>query len=251
MKRRDPGLLQKGAVRNSTLLCRDMMNEPAGLPRNDVVSRIGNFAKGRFHAAARGKLQGLILASCLGSLTCGAAGAQTASFTDSVGVSAPSGWFREAPEADQLVLLGPDGVSLIILRVQQASLPAFYERLLQPIKVLEGDLIPQGRPQKEGESLANSFIVSGLGPLSRARVAARSVSSGRILVGYGFTQSGREAELARALLSAMETTRLAALPSHASPARVKPPGKAGAAPDKPAGQWRREVPPEPGRMRPR
>lgn len=224
---------------------------PAALPGNDVLSRMIIFGTGWLAPAARMKLQSLIFASCLGSLACGAAGAQTASFTDSVGLSPPPGWFLQAPDADQLVLLGPDGVSLIILRVQQASLPAFYARLLQPIKVLEGDLIPQGRPQKEGELVTNSFIVSGLGPLSRARVAARPVSSGRILVAYGFTQSGREAELSRTLMGVLETTRLAALPSGASPARAPLPGKAGAAPDKPAGQWRREIAPGADRTRPR
>jgi hypothetical protein len=138
------------------------------------------------------------------------------------------------------VLLGPDGLSLIIICVQQASLTAFFEKLLQPIGLAEADLIPQGRPAKGDEAVSNTFIVSGLGPLSRAFVAARSAPSGRLMIAYGFTQPGKEVELGRTILALLNSVRLPALPAPAPAPQAK---ASGAMAPQPSGRWRRDLAP--------
>jgi hypothetical protein len=183
-------------------------------------------------------LRGLIAAFWLGSMVCGAARAQPAAFTDSMGLVPPPGWIAQAPDPEQIVLLGPDGLSLIIICLQQGSLTGFFEQLLQPIKLPQADLIPQGTPARDDERVSSTFIISGPGPLSRAFVAARSAPSGRLLIAYGLTQQGREMELARTVLALLDTVRLQASARPEPEARPTVPMSA-----HPFGPWRGDIAP--------
>jgi hypothetical protein len=147
-------------------------------------------------STARLILRSLIAVIWLGVMASGGARAQPAAFTNSNGFVTPPGWVAQAPDPEQIVLLGPDGLSLIIICLQQGSLTEFFEKLLQPIKLSQADLIPLGSPAKDDEQVSRAFISSGLGPLSRAFVAARVAPPGRLLIAYGLTQPGKETELA-------------------------------------------------------
>jgi hypothetical protein len=160
---------------------------------------------------ARLIVRSLIAAVWLGFMVCGGARAQPAAFTNSTGFLTPPGWVAQAADPEQLVLLGPDGLSLIIICLQQGSLTEFFEKLLQPIKLSQADLIPLGSPVKDDERVSRTFLISGLGPLSRAFIAARAAPPGRLLIAYGLTQPGRETELARTILALLDTVRLPAL----------------------------------------
>jgi len=195
-------------------------------------------ARGGPAHTARLILRGLITAVWLGSIACGAARAQPAAFTDSIGLAPPPGWIAQAPDPEQIVLLGPDGLSLIIICIRQGSLTAFFEQLLQPIKLSQADLIPRGAAKKDDERVSNTFIISGLGPLSRAFVAARPAPSGRLLIAYGLTQPGKETELARTILALLDTIRLPALAYPAPQTKPTAPMSA-----QPSVQWRRDMKP--------
>jgi len=188
--------------------------------------------------AARLILRSLIAAFCLGFMASGAARAQPAAFTNSNGFVTPPGWVAQAPDPEQIVLLGPDGLSLIIICLQQGSLTEFFEKLLQPIRMSQADLIPLGSPAKDDEQVSRTFISSGLGPLSRAFVAARAVPAGRLLIAYGLTQPGRETELARTTLALLDTVRLPALARPGPETRPTAPMSA-----EPSRQWRSGIAP--------
>jgi hypothetical protein len=195
-------------------------------------------ARGGSARTSRMILRGLIAAFWLGSMVCGAARAQPAAFTDSMGLVPPPGWIAQASDPEQIVLLGPDGLSLIMICLQQGSLTGFFEQLLQPIKLSQADLIPQGPPARGDERVSSTFIISGPGPLSRAFVAARSAPSGRLLIAYGLTQQGREIELARTVLALLDTVPLQAFARREPEARPTAPMSAHS-----SGQWRADIAP--------
>jgi hypothetical protein len=187
---------------------------------------------------ARLILRSLIAVIWLGVMASGGARAQPAAFTNSNGFVTPPGWVAQAPDPEQIVLLGPDGLSLIIICLQQGSLTEFFEKLLQPIKLSQADLIPLGSPAKDDEQVSRAFISSGLGPLSRAFVAARVAPPGRLLIAYGLTQPGKETELARTTLALLDTVRLPALARPGPETRPTAPMSA-----EPFRQWRSDIAP--------
>ena len=114
----------------------------------------------------------------------------------------PQGW-REHPTSDgRLVLIGPDGFSMIIAFRDTVSLKAATERLGQPIDISAGvSLSPRFLPKAEGDRVRNDFMASGFEPLTTGQVTIHTEEAGRALILIGLTQTGMEAQLARALAS--------------------------------------------------
>lgn len=112
----------------------------------------------------------------------------------------PQGW-REQPTSDgRLVLIGPDGFSMIIAFRDTVSLKAAAERLGQPIDISAGvSLSPRSLPRSEGETVRNEFLAFGFEPLTLGQVIIHTEDAGRALVLIGLTQAGMEAQLAQAL----------------------------------------------------
>lgn len=161
--------------------------------------------------------------------------AQTPASSQSLSLPSPPGWMLQAPDGERIMFLGPDGLSLISVSVQIGTLERIFEQLTQPILLGEAILIPLAAPSREGARVGNGFLVSGLGPLSRAMIMAQSAPSGRLLVVFGLTQPGKEAQLTRAITGVFETASLPAAPSP-SPAGAKK-----ASGEDPLERWRRRV----------
>ncbi len=112
----------------------------------------------------------------------------------------PQGW-REHPTSDgRLVLIGPDGFSMIIAFRENVSLKAATERLGQPIDISAGvSLSPRFLPKAEGDKVRNDFSAYGFEPLTIGQVIIHTEEAGRALILIGLTQTGMEAQLAQAL----------------------------------------------------
>lgn len=112
----------------------------------------------------------------------------------------PQGW-REHPTPDgRLVLIGPDGFSMIIAFRETVSLKAATERLGQPIDISAGaSLSPRFLPKADGGTVRNDFLASGFDPLTSGQVIIHTEEAGRALVLIGLTQTGMEGQLAQAL----------------------------------------------------
>lgn len=149
-------------------------------------------------------------ASLIAAFGASCAQAQSPASVEGNGLSPPVGWVLQAPDAERLVLQGPDGISFIAVVLQQGALPSLLEQLTQPLPAPPADLLPLRPAQREGGRVTNSFIASGLGPLSRAVVAAQAAPAGRILLAYGFTQPGKKAELAATIEAVLDGARLPA-----------------------------------------
>jgi hypothetical protein len=139
--------------------------------------------------------------------------AQSPASVEGIGLSPPSGWVLQAPDGEQVVLQGPDGISFIAVVLQQGALTSLLEPLTHPLPAPPADLLPLRPAQREGNRVANSFIASGLGPLSRAVVAGQAAPAGRILLAYGFTEPGKEAELSATIAALLDGARLPAFPA--------------------------------------
>ncbi|MEX1252691.1 MAG: hypothetical protein WEA77_16060 [Hyphomonas sp.] len=112
----------------------------------------------------------------------------------------PQGW-REHPTSDgRLVLIGPDGFSMIIAFRDTVSLKAATERLGQSIDISAGvSLSPRFLPKAEGEKVRNDFLAFGFEPLTIGQVIIHTEEAGRALILIGLTQTGMEVQLAQAL----------------------------------------------------
>jgi len=112
----------------------------------------------------------------------------------------PQGW-REQPVSDgRLVLLGPDGLSMIIAFRDTVSPKAATERLGQPIDISAGvSLTPRSLPKAEGDRVRNDFLAFGFEPLTNAQVIIHTEEAGRALILIGLTQTGMDEQLAQAL----------------------------------------------------
>jgi hypothetical protein len=112
----------------------------------------------------------------------------------------PQGW-REQPVSDgRLVLIGPDGLSMIIAFRETVSLKAASERLGQPIDISAGvSLTPRSLPKTEGDRVRNDFLAFGFEPLTSAQVIIHTEEAGRALILIGLTQAGMDGQLAQAL----------------------------------------------------
>lgn len=117
-------------------------------------------------------------------------------------LSIPQGW-REQPVSDgRLVLIGPDGLSMIIAFRDTVSLKAATERLGQPIDISAGvSLTPRALPKAEGDKVRNDFLAFGFEPLTSAQVIIHTEEAGRALILIGLTQTGMDGQLAQALAS--------------------------------------------------
>ena len=112
----------------------------------------------------------------------------------------PQGW-REHPTSDgRLVLIGPDGFSMIIAFRDTVPLKAATERLGQPIDISAGvSLSPRFLPKAEGDKVRNDFSAYGFEPLTIGQVIIHTEEGGRALILIGLTQTGMEVQLAQAL----------------------------------------------------
>jgi hypothetical protein len=112
----------------------------------------------------------------------------------------PQGW-REHPTSDgRLVLIGPDGFSMIIAFRDNVSLKAATERLGQAIDISAGvSLSPRFLPKAEGDKVRNDFSAYGFEPLTIGQVVIHTQEAGRALILIGLTQTGMEVQLAQAL----------------------------------------------------
>jgi len=136
------------------------------------------------------------------------AAAQTPAFAEGFGLTPPSGWRLQAPDGEQIIFLGPDGLSLISVSIQQGALSNLSEQTRQPINLAGAELAPLSLPTQDGERVTNAFLVSGAGPLSRGMIMAKTTQAGRVLVAFGLTQPGLEPDLARALEAVFDSARL-------------------------------------------
>jgi hypothetical protein len=167
------------------------------------------------------------------------AAAQTPAFAEGFSLTPPSGWKLQAPDGEQIVFLGPDGLSLISVSIQQGALSNLSEQTRQPINLAGAELAPLSLPTQDGERVTNAFLVSGAGPLSRGMIMAQTAQAGRVLVAFGLTQPGLEPDLARALEAVFNSARL--FSARPPPALGLPSARSEARPDD-------QDPPEPWRQ---
>ncbi len=124
----------------------------------------------------------------------------------SPGLAAPAGWIVQAPDAARISVHGPDGVSSIVIVVEDGTLASARERFSQtlvlPTLLLPGvgELIPLGSATVTRSMASNRFLAPGAGPAQRAIVLARPAPAGRLIVLYGLTQPGLEPALNSAML---------------------------------------------------
>lgn len=127
------------------------------------------------------------------------------------GLTAPSGWVLEAADPARVSVRGPDGLSSIAIVVEEGALAHARERLSQTLVLPTiGELTPLGPVQSGRAMVSNRFLAPGAGPTHRAIVLARTAPAGRLIVLYGLTQPGLEADLNSAML---ELAASAGLPS--------------------------------------
>lgn len=141
-----------------------------------------------------------------------------------VTVAAPNGWVRQAPDAASLAFLGPDGLSSIIVTLQDGALSSAREWLSQTIELPAlGLLIPLGGVEAGAASVSGRFIASGGGPLSRAQITVKSAPAGKLIIVLGAAPAGREQDLARAIDELARATGLQSGAPATAPDRMPEP----------------------------
>ncbi len=127
----------------------------------------------------------------------------------------PQGWREQAVSDGRLVLIGPDGLSMIIAFRDTVSLQAATERLGQPIDISAGvSLTPRSLPKAEGDRVRNDFLAFGFEPLTNAQVIIHTEEAGRALILIGLTQTGMDGQLAQALARLSPAPVAVAAPDH-------------------------------------
>jgi hypothetical protein len=105
-----------------------------------------------------------------------APGSTPASLASGLTVDVPAGWQSNAVDATRMLMMGPDGNTMIIASVGDPQGGDLRAELSRSIDVGDGlVLVPTGTPRADSGGLANDFDVTG------GAVAVKGVAFGRVL----------------------------------------------------------------------